>query len=138
LFFERQNGKFIDDPSEKRVRLELSRLRSYGKSSFASLTSSDGSFVQVAGGTVNCALEWRDEKGHHHYRGYQDPPKVPHPDGTLLMFGGGTIRLNRNEFFFIEQVTEVFLAFLAGHPFPSWVKWREITEELGEVGIVRP
>lgn len=125
---EREGARVVEDPSCARVKRELEKLRSYGPSAFASLTRSDGSYVQVAGGGVGCMLEWRDALNQKHYRGHLGEPQVPFPDGAPLTFTGGSIPLRRDEWFRIDQVSEVFCAFLDGKSFPSFVQWREISE----------
>lgn len=138
MLFERENARSFENPSEKRLRLELSRLRPYGPTTFAYLTAPDGSYVQVAGGTVLCAMEWRTMICHRHYRAFRDVPRFPVPEGTELNFGGGTYRLHHNAVFFIEEVADTFASFLTGQPFPSFVRWRDITDELSSYGIERP
>ena len=140
--FEREGVKAsvkpIENPSDRRLARELSQLRSFGPSTYACLSRDDGSYVQVAGGNVNCALEWRDTTQHRHFRAFQEPPVVPYRDGTKLIFCGGHIELLRGEWFFIKDVILVFTAFLQGLPFPEHVQWRDVTEELASVGISRP
>jgi len=127
---DRESVQPIDSPSDKRIAASLKLIRSYGKSSYASLTAPDGSWVQVAGGRVTCALERRSSDGRI-YRASQDTPVVPPSfDGAELCFGGGSIHLRLHEWFNIGQVTEVFLAFANGRPMPYYVHWREVTEEL--------
>ena len=69
-------------------------------------------------------------KSNELYRGYQATPSTPFPDGTILKFGGGEIRMRNDEWFNIAQVVEVFLAFLEKRAMPSFVKWRDISEIL--------
>lgn len=130
MVFEREGCKPIPKPTRKQLSRELLRLRSYGPSAFASLTADSGAYVQVGGGGVGCVLEWRDESGRQ-MRASQSPPIVPFPDGAPLTFSGGAIPLRRGEWFRIEQVIEVFGAFLDGAPFPSFVTWRDVSQEVG-------
>jgi hypothetical protein len=130
VVFEREGCVPIPDPSAKELSRDLLRLRSYGPSSYASLMMADGSYVQVAGGGVGCLLERRDIASGKHYRASQDPPVVPFDDGAPLSFRGGSIPLRRGEWFRIEQVIEVFLAFSAGEPLPDYIVWRDISDLL--------
>ena len=131
MILERQGVKPVTNPSEKRLAAELRRLKSYGKSSFASLTDADGNYLQVAGGGVGCMLEWRNSKAKTHMRAFLQTPSVPFEDGAELVFGGGRIPLRRDEWLNIRQVIETFVAFAAGNPLPSAISWRDMSEVVG-------
>ena len=137
MILERENCKPIEAPSPKRIAAELRQL-GRGRSGFASLTSDDGSYVQVAGFQVACRLEWQDRAAHRHYFAFQAPPVVTHPDGTKLGTSAGDIFMKQDEFFFMEQVIEVFIAFSQRQPFPSNIQWRDYTEQLVACGMERP
>ena len=102
-----------------RLQKELSLV----KSSFASLTREDGSYVQVAGGPGLFLLEYKDAAGQR--RAFQANPVAPHPDGTTLECSAGSIPMKQADWFLRDQVAEIFLAFSAGHPWPAYVQWRE-------------
>jgi hypothetical protein len=120
----------IDNVSETRVRSVVAKLRSYGPSSFASLTDEVGNYLQVAGGGVTCVIERRDASNNHHYRAFQDKRIAVFADGTALVFGGGEVKLASNEWFTSQDVEDVFLAFLRGEQLPARIKWRDITDLL--------
>jgi hypothetical protein len=122
----------VTAPNEKKVRSVIKSLRSYGLSSFATLVDDDGSYVQVAGGGVTCMLEWRDIQTGRHCRAYHDTQSKVFHNGTLLVFGGGRIPMNSNEWFMADKATEVFLAFLNSRKFPDDVRWRDITSVIAE------
>ena len=122
----------VTAPNEKKVRSSIKLLRSYGPSSFATLVDDDGSYVQVAGGGVTCMLEWRDIQTGKHCRAYHDTPSKVFHDGTLLVFGGGSVPMEADEWFIADKVTEVFLAFLNSMKFPDGVRWRDITSVIAE------
>lgn len=122
----------IDDATAAEVHAVIMALRSYGPSSFASLTDEAGNYVQVAGGGVTCMLERRDAATGRHFRGYKDQRSKVFPDGTALVFGGGEIRLSADEWFTAQEVEEVFSAFLRSSELPSSVKWRDMTTMLAE------
>lgn len=128
MIFERENGQPLKCPSTARVVQELKRLRSHGTSSYASLTSPDGSYLQVGGGGAGCVLERRSTEDGRHYRAYQDEPVVPLEDGTEISFGGSRIPLQQGEWLSIKQVNEVFVAYLNAEPLPDFVKWRDISD----------
>lgn len=126
--FEREGGAAIVEPSAKRIALEIRRLKSYGKSSFASLTRADGSYVQVAGGGVGCLVE-RRETG---------PLAGLHAEADRLLcrrdrlvFGGGRIALLRDEWIRAEMVVGIFEAFRVGGPFPTEIGWRDVSAAIG-------
>lgn len=117
----------VDNVSEEKVRAAILALRSYGPSSFASLTDEEGNYLQVAGGGVTCMLERREASSGRHYRAYGEEPSKVYPDGTLLMFGGGKIALQADEWFTAPVVADAFLAFLNGQELPSSIRWRDVT-----------
>jgi len=118
----------VENVSDAQVRTAIMALRSYGPSSFASLTDAQGSYLQVAGGGITCMLEHRDAATGRHYRGYHDTPSKVYPDGTILVFGGGEMKLMADEWFTASMVADVFLAFLNGHEFPASVRWRDVSD----------
>lgn len=124
---EVEGRPLIHNPTEAQVRSALSMLRSYGPSSFASLTDETGNYLQVAGGGVTCMLEKRDSSARRHYRAYKDVDRPVHPDGTLLVFGGGEIALRSDEWLSAAVVTDAFVSFLKGDELPSSIKWRDVT-----------
>jgi hypothetical protein len=108
------------------VKKIVKSLRSYGPSSFASLTDAQGNYVQVAGGGITCMVERREALTAEHYRAFQMKGRKGCPDGTLLTFGGGTISLKSDEWLSSDQALEIFLAFLAEHEMPESISWREV------------
>ncbi|VWC02479.1 hypothetical protein [Burkholderia lata] len=110
-------------PTPRQITHALKSLRSYGKSSYASLTDASGSYVQVAGGGVSCMIE-RFDFAAQRWRAFHDKPSPVRPDGTILVFRAGNISMRSDEWFMVDQVVEVFLAFLNGAPYPSFIDWR--------------
>ena len=117
----------IENVTEAQLVSAVMALRSYGPSSFASLTDEQGNYLQVAGGGVTCMLERRDVASGHHLRGYKEEKSKVFPDGTSLTFGGGEIRLAADEWFTAQEVADVFSSFLRGGELPASVKWRDVT-----------
>jgi hypothetical protein len=109
------------------VRAVIPKLRSYGPSSYASLTDAQGSYLQVAGGGVTCMLEWRDAVNRRHFRAHLDASSKVFPDGTILTFSGGEVKLRADEWLTAPMVEEAFLAFLRGQSLPPSIKWRDIS-----------
>ena len=124
--FEREGCKPVVAPSSRRLRTELARLRSTGPSSFANLTR-DRDYLQVAGGGGGMLLERHEGETGSHFRAYQSKPVVPFEDGTVLVFGGGEITLDANEWFSLDQVVEAFTHFANDGTWPPYIHWREIT-----------
>lgn len=124
---EVENRPPIDNASEAQVRSAVLALRSYGPSSFASITDEAGNYLQVAGGGVTCMLEMRNATAGRHYRAYKDVDRAIHPDGTLLVFGGGEVPLKADEWFAAPMVADAFVSFLKGDKPPNWIKWRDVT-----------
>lgn len=124
---EVENRDALDGASEAAIKIALRSLRSYGSSSYASLTRSDGDYVQVAGGGVSCMIERRDAATGRHFRAHKDRNHPVFADGTILSFGGGEIPLKADEWFNITDVNDVFFAFASGTEFPAFVRWRDMT-----------
>lgn len=114
---------------EVELRADISTLRSEGTASFACLTDEAGAYRQVAGG-VPCMMAPREARGPWHFRAFRDRASSIFADGTLLVFGGGTIRLRADEWFTTGDVAAVFVSFLRGEPLPGDVRWRDISRML--------
>ncbi|QBE62070.1 hypothetical protein EWM63_02960 [Pseudoduganella lutea] len=119
------------DPTTAQVIAAITKLRSYGPSSFASLTDAHGNYLQVAGGGLTCLLERRTAAGAQHFRAYLEKPSGIHPDGTTLAFSGGQVKLRADEWISAPLVIDAFTAFLQGHELPQTIRWRDITTLLG-------
>ena len=117
----------VDNPSPSVLRMAISKLRSYGTASYASLTDASGNYLQVAGGGVACSLERRDAVNRRHYRAHLGAPSKVFPDGTLLVFSGGEIKLQADEWLMSALVEDAFLAFMGDKPFPEAIQWREMS-----------
>jgi hypothetical protein len=111
-------------PTPVQITRVLKSLRSYGKSTYASLTDATGNYVQVAGGGVSCMIERFEVDVSKRWRAFHDWPSPVRPDGTLLVFGAGSIPMLADEWFTSDQVVEVFLAFVNGVSPPEFVHWR--------------
>jgi len=130
--FEREGSVPIQNPTVAQIERELRRLRSNGPSAYATVTAHDGSYLQTAGSPAGLLLEKREDNTGRHYRAFQHTPVVPFADGTELVFSAGRIRLLAGEWFRIEQVVEVFSAFLDGRPEPADLHWRDISSLFGK------
>jgi hypothetical protein len=127
----------VDNVTPAQLRATIAALRSYGPSSFASLTDEKGNYLQVAGGGVTCMMERRDVALGRHFRAYQDKRSEVFADGSILAFGGGEIKLASDEWFTSADVQETFLAFLARSALPERVRWRDMTEVLQNPAAAR-
>jgi hypothetical protein len=115
----------IENPRESQVLRSIKSLKSYGPSSYASLTDTSGNYLQVAGGGVTCMVERYDVGGRRRFRAFHDKPSAVRPDGTILAFRAGNIPMRSDEWFMADQVVDVFVAFLSGSALPAYVRWRE-------------
>lgn len=122
----------VNEVTEMQVRASIMSLRSYGPSSFASLTDEVGNYVQVAGGGVTCMLERRDAVTGQHFRGYKDEKSQFFPDGATLAFGGGEIKLQADEWFSAKEVVDVFISFLRKEEMPAFIRWRDVTTNFSD------
>jgi len=123
--FEVENKPPIEGPSARRVRAGILSLRNHGRHSFATLADDRGNYLLVAGGGVTCMLERRDVDAGRMLRAFVDRPAKTVPDGTILAFGAGQLRLLADEWLTAPQVAEAFDAFLLGKPWPVQLHWRD-------------
>jgi hypothetical protein len=82
-------------------------------------------------------LEWRDVQTGKHCRAYHDTPSKVIHDGTLLVFGGGSVPMKSDEWFTADKTTEMFLAFLNSRKLPEDVGWRDITSVIASLSANR-
>lgn len=124
MILEREGKGAIENPTINQIKKAISALRSYGPSSFASITNSQGKYLQVAGGGVTCMLEFYDPVVNQRFRAFGDKKNPAFPDGTLLIFGAGKLTMQSDEWFFADKVAEVFCNFSKEEPLPADIKWR--------------
>lgn len=125
MIFECEGKPAIQEPKEAQIRKAIASLKSYGPSSYASLTDDEGNYAQVAGGGVTCLLEFYRSSTNERLRGHGEFSNVTYPDGTVLVFRAGKIPMLSDEWFKANEVADVFCAFLSGHPFPFGIRWRK-------------
>ena len=122
--FDVEGKATVVDPKVGQVSRALRALKSYGPSSYASLTDDYGRYVQVAGGGTTCMVEKYDPQSGECLRAFHDKPNPVYPDGTILSFRAGNLSMKSDEWFKADQVVEVFIAFLDDSEFPPYVSWR--------------
>lgn len=122
---EAQKKAAIESPSDAKVRRAIMSLRSYGPSSYASLTDDNGSYIQVGGGGVSCLVEEFDAVKGIRHRAYHGTQNAAFPDGTILVFSAGKIPMKSDEWFRSDQVADIFVAYLNRLPEPGYLKWRD-------------
>jgi hypothetical protein len=122
--FEIEGMVGISAPTAAQISRVIKSLRSYGPSSYASLTNESGSYVQIAGGGVTCMVEHFDADTRTRSRAFHDKPNPVFPDGTILAFRAGKIPMRSDEWFMSAQVIDIFSAFLNDASFPAYVHWR--------------
>lgn len=128
---EVEGKQVVQEATEAQVSRAVGALRSSGPHSFAILSSDNGSYIQVAGGSQTCVIEVRDVSTGRHYRAYQIQPHPIFPDGTKLVFGAGTVVLQGDEWFTAAQAAPVLLQFRGGELLPSLAPgWRDVTDAI--------
>ncbi|BEU75074.1 hypothetical protein MAFF211271_46290 (plasmid) [Ralstonia syzygii subsp. indonesiensis] len=126
--FDVEGKATIIDPKVGQIKRAIKALKSYGPSSYASLTDEGGRYVQVAGGGITCMVERFDPQMGERLRAFHDKPNPVYPDGTILSFRAGNIPMKSDEWFKSDQVAEIFVSFLRGSEFPAYVSWRRAPE----------
>lgn len=124
MIFECEGKPAIKEPKSSQIRKALLSLRSYGPSSYASLTDEAGNYIQVAGGGITCLLELYKADTKERMRGFTDVSNKAFPDGTLLVCRVGEIPMKADEWFIASQVADAFCTFLVGEAFPLGIHWR--------------
>jgi hypothetical protein len=114
----------IENPTPSQVIKIISSLRSYGPSSYASITDLQGSYLQVAGGGVTCLLEIYQSDTGKRLRAFGDTKNKAFPDGNLLVFRAGKIAMQSDEWFVADKIAEAFCNFLEGKELPKDIHWR--------------
>ena len=112
------------------VERSLRSLKPYGGKTFAILDRGDGSYLQVAGGQISCAVELHrsaDTAAGKHWRAFLDAPHGNYPSPVTKHFGAGTIIVQPDEVLWIDDVIAVFEQFMSGEDFPAAVSWREMS-----------
>lgn len=122
--FDAESNATIVSPKVDQIKKVIKALKSYGPSSYASLTDEHGRYVQVAGGGITCMVERFDPQSGERLRAFHDKPNPVYPDGTILSFRAGNLSMKSDEWFKSDQVVEIFTAFLNGSEFPADVSWR--------------
>lgn len=111
------------------VKRSLRTLKPYGATTFAILDRGDGSYLQVAGGQISCAVELHRSDAlpnAGHWRAYLEAPRPNYTAPVTKHFGAGTVVLQPDEVLWIDDVIEVFAAFMAGQDFPPAASWRQL------------
>jgi len=123
---EVENCPTVDDANLAQLKKALKKLKSYGPSSYACLTDTNGNYLQVAGGRVTCFVERYDAQHKKLFRCYHSNSSTNFEDGTVLSFGGGSVQLKKDEWFNIDDVIEIFSSFSQRLNFPDSIHWREL------------
>jgi hypothetical protein len=114
----------ILDADEEQVAKRIRKLRNCGPCSFASLTDAEGNSIHVVGGGATCMVERFVVSAAKRFRAFQARPNPVFPDGTILAYAAGEIRMKSDEWLLSETVAELFLCFLRSRPYPQRVSWR--------------
>jgi hypothetical protein len=123
--FEIENKAATEIENFSTIERHLKLLKSYGPHSFASLTDSNGNYIQVGGGQYTCFVERFDASNKILYRANHEKSSTNFPNKTKLEFGGGSVILNSTEWFNINDVICLFLSFYLNNPYPSDIYWTE-------------
>lgn len=114
----------VENPKPSLARKVVSSLRSYGPSSYASITDAQGSYLQAAGGGVTCLLEFYNSNTKKKCRAFGGKKNKVFPDGTLLVFRAGEMAMKSDEWLIADKVSEAFCCFLEGEELPEDIFWR--------------
>jgi hypothetical protein len=126
MLLESENRVAIRNPSEKSIKAQIVALRSYGPSSFATISDDNGNYIQIAGGGVTCVLEKREGTTAKQYRAFKNEKSKVFTSETELVFGGGTLKVQPDEWFTNEEVIDIIIEFMRGVE-SAHKNWRELT-----------
>jgi hypothetical protein len=122
--FVREGSAALSAATESEIRRAIDSLRTEGPSSFATLTSDNGSYLQAAGGPFLFLVEYRAVLSNGHFRAYLAKPAVAFPNGTLLCFGLNRIPMQQDEWITKPDVLRLFAGFLGGTAREGFLIWR--------------
>lgn len=124
--YESESGESFDDPSENELDQLLSDLDGVGNS-FAYLTRSDGSYVQVGGGPKNFTVEWRELRHDGTFTHLKASLPGKESDERRITIGGASVSVRADQLLDLSLVQRIFRSFRSGVEAPKSFVWQDIT-----------
>ncbi len=112
MLLERVGCVPIENPSAKIIVRDLRRLKVCGRTDYAVLTHTNGSFIQVGGGRTGCVLEWWNSADRHLFRASTQTPSLRTENNIVLVLSCvRDVIVDHDEWFDIEVVISAFISF---------------------------
>lgn len=129
--YESELGVRLENPSEKDIDALLSQIDGVSIS-YASLTATDGSYVQVGGGPNLFTVEERDMEQSGVFRHLKATLPSEKADQHCLMIGGSSVYVRADQLLNLSLVQQIFRSFRHGIKRCSCVIWQDITSMFQE------
>lgn len=130
--YESESGTCFDNPSEDMLDQLLAQLDGIGNS-YASLTASDGNYVQAGGGPTVFTVEKREIRQDGTFRHLKATLATEEQDERRIIIGGSSVSVRADQLLDLPTVQQIFRAFHRGlTPSPS-VVWQDITSMFQEI-----
>lgn len=129
--YESESGVLLENPSEEDIDVLLSQIDGVSIS-YASLTATDGSYVQVGGGPNVFTVEVRVMEQRGVFRHLKATLPSEKADQHCLMIGGSSVYVRENQLLNLASVQQIFRSFRHGIKRCSCVIWQDITSMFQE------
>jgi hypothetical protein len=129
--YESQSGTLVRDPSPSDVDFLLGQLDG-ADNSYASLTASNGSYVQAGGGPTGFTAEVREVHPDGSFRHLKATVPGTGAQARRLTIGGADVSVRADQVLDLTLVREIFRSFLQDGQADSRVVWRDITSMFRE------
>ena len=127
MLLERHGCVPIENPSGKIIARDLRRLKVCGRTDYAVITHSNGSFMQVGGGRAGCVLEWWDSADGHFFRASTLRPSLRTENNIVLVLRcRRDILVDHDEWFDIESVIRAFVIFREQAVGTEEFRWKDM------------
>ncbi len=126
LRYESESRQQIENPTESDLERLLSELDG-SLSSYASLTSSDGSYIQAGGGPDVFTVEIREMRQGGSFRHLKAAHGKMQNTRSVLSIGGANVEVDASELLTYSDMLQLFRYFLRERaPDPSF-EWHDLT-----------
>jgi hypothetical protein len=126
FILQRDGCKAVVDPSERQLLHNLRSLKLYGRSQFLVLSTMDGDWIQIAGGTLSCIVERYSAETPVLWRAHRRLALSSFRDATKFGFRGHDREVAPDEILRMAEAEEILLAFRSGSDVSALMSWRAI------------
>ncbi len=124
LVLQRDGCKAVVDPSEAQLLQHLRRLKMVGRSHFLVLSTLEGNWIQVAGGSLCCIVERYCATSQVLWRAHRVKGMPVYQDASRFKLRGVDRAIQGDEILHMAEAEEIALAFRAGSDLSDLFPWR--------------